>query len=371
MNEQFVALVCGVVEVNLEAVKKIVFSGDLLRIEDVAANRFKNPQLNNINWIHALFSDFLTSAFPNAEVEILTGDKGKENSIRWSVYDALQLPLETRSWAAIYRDTEVVSPMLANLLGDKYQNSVWVTFEAPPYLIDALNRLGATYIDFSIHPVRFLPDYYFGVRSNNADIQARLSALEFPDDIIYDFARLSKAKTIRSVRREVPAENVLFLGQMGADSSLITDGRMASVDDVTAALRTLTVMHDIVYYKAHPHFKQIDALKEVVQSIPKCQWIDINVYDALGLSAFSSFATLSSGSHNEAKYFGKQSKRFLSNPNLFDRATENSYTPIYSAYIARQFWQYLFGGQEFDHTVYFPNAFDGALKTSLNMKWGR
>lgn len=356
---------------NSETVKKIVFSGDLLRVEDGAANRFKSPQLNNINWIYTLFSDFLLELFPNATAEVMTGDKGKENSIRWSVYDALDLPLETASWAAVYRDTDVVASMLENILREEYSDSVWVTFEAPPYLIEALHRLNVTYIDFSIHPVRFLPDYYFGVRSNNAEIQSRLKGIEFPEDIIYDFARISKAKTIRAVRRDTVKDNVLFLGQMGADSSLITDGRMASLDDVAEALRTLTVMHEIVYYKAHPHNKQIDQLKAIVQSIPKAQWVDINIYDALALDAYESFATLSSGTHNEAKYFNKPSKRLLTTPNLFDGTSEIGYTSVYAAYMARDFWQYIFTGEAFDHTVYFPNTIELALKTSLNMKWGR
>jgi len=357
--------------VNLSDVKKIVFSGDILRIEDGSPNKFKNPQFNNINWINALFSKSIGDLIPGAEKEILLGDTGRENSIRWMIYDALQLPLETASWAAVYRDTDVVAKMLAGILGENYQNSFWVTFEAPPYLIAALNMLGATYVDFSIHPVRFLPDYYFGVRSNNPTISNRLSEIAFPESVIYDFARISTAKTVRSVRREAPKDSIVFLGQMGSDSSLIFDGRMASVDDISTSLRNLTVLHDVVYYKAHPHFKGIDSLKEVVLSIPRCQWIDINIYDAFGLDTFESFATLSSGSHNEAKYFNKTSRRFLNTPNLFDGSCDDGYTPIYAAYMDHSFWKFLATGQKFDHTVYFPRAVDLALKTSLNMKWGR
>lgn len=350
---------------------KVVFSGDILRVEDREENRFRNSQSVNIDWLHALFGDMVGSCFPNAKIERLYGDEGKEKSVRWTVFDSLQLPLETSSWAAVYRDKEIVPSLVCEALGETYRDSLWITFEAPPYLMSALEKLGATYIDFSIHPIRFLPDYFFGVRSNNPELAAKLKDIALPDEVPFDFARMSKARTVRVMRRNVPQDSIIFLGQMGTDSSLIVDGRMADIDDVTAALRQLTIMHDVVYYKAHPHFTNVDELKRVVEGIPKCQWLDINVYDALGYDRFGYFATLSSGTHVEAKYFNKSSKRFLKTPNLFDGSCEEGYTPIYAAYLDRKFWKYLFEGTSFDHTAFFPDAVELALRTTLNQKWGR
>lgn len=356
---------------SVEKIDNIVFSGDILRIENNDINRFKNPQAINIDWIRSLFEPLIGSICTNSCINTFYGEEGRENSVRWNVYDSLELPLDESSWTSIYRDTSVVSNIVADVIAKKFQNSLWVTFEAPPYLIEALKKLNITYIDFTIHPVRFLPDYFFGIRSNNIEINNRIKSIKLEDSLIKDFARISKSRTVRTFRKDVPKDSIIFLGQLLSDSSLIVENEMASIDTVIEELRKLTVIHDLVYYKAHPHLKNIDEMKKIVQGIPKCQWIDINIYDALGSNQFQYFATLSSGTHVEASYFDKNCRRLLNNPNLFDQDTDDNYTPVYSCYLMRDFWEFVITGKEFDYKSYFPDVTKEALKMTLNMKWGR
>lgn len=356
---------------NIQSIENIVFSGDILRIENNDINRFKNPQAINVDWIRNLFEPLISSIFTNANVISLYGDENREDSIRWIVYDSLDLPWDETSWSSIYRDEKIVSKIIEDYISENFLNSLWVTFEAPPYLISALSRAGITYIDFTIHPVRFLPDYFFGIRSNNLEINNKLRRIKLDDGVIRDFARISKSKTVRTFRKEVPKDSVLFIGQLASDASLVVDNRMPSIENIRDELRQLTLVHDIVYYKAHPHLKNIDVMKGVVKDIPNCEWLDINIYDALGSDQFNYFATMSSGTYVESGYFDKQCKRILNNPNLFDESVENSYVPVYACYLMNDFWNYIFLDGLLDHKSYFPDPINQALKTTLNMKWGR
>lgn len=167
--------------------------------------------------------------------------------------------------------------------------------------------------------------------------------------------------------------SALFLGQIEVDASLIYGGKMASIEDVENSLIELSMIYPKVYYKAHPHAKNLEVLKKSISKITKCQWFEMNVYDALAQNAFSLVATMSSGSAYEAQFFGKQVKYYLDVKQHFNYANPNKYEvyyPIYKDILNIGYWDWLFNDASFVFSPY-PDAFEGAIKYSSNMKWGR
>lgn len=353
---------------------RAVFVSDVLKIDDRSDNLYANPQRINVDWIHSLFGDIFYDVFGFKESNIVYGDEGGFESIRWSVYNRIGLPFCGDSWALLYEGKEFYD-VVEDVLKPYFKNvDVAFGFEIPPYLLKFFNNNGIDYIDFTIHPIRFLPDYVFGVRTNIESIQRKLNDSKISEQVFYDFARISKSRTVRVARSlNIVPNSAIFMGQIEVDSSLIQDGKVVTLEDVENSLIELTMAYPKVYYKAHPHNKSLKALKASVSKIRNCEWIDINAYDAFGINNFSLISSMSSGTLLEAKYFGCNTRAFLNNKNHFNYLNENSneiYYPICKDVLSKDYWEWLVNSRE---CVLSPclDAFEGAVKFSLNMKWGR
>lgn len=361
----------------LKGYGRLVFTSDLLKIDDRNADLFPNPQRINIEWLRRLLEPVLRDLSDSIEVQTVFGDEGGADAIRFKIFNRLGLPLESASWAALY-DGRAHTATVVDILGTTFRdNDLLIGFESPPYLLDFCQTRGISYIDFCIHPVRFLPDYMFALRTNVPIWYTKLERVRLPDDIIRDFARISAARTARVFRKPLPdGPLALFLGQIEIDASLITDGRVAGLEDVRDALRALATTHAHVFYKAHPHLKEQSAVKNMIKEIRGCDWIDVNLYDALARPEICTVGSLSSGGVIEARYFGREGRWLLKRLNFCDPEglkPPDIYHPVYAHPFDRDFWRYLLN-DEIDvnaFTPLYPRACDGAFKFTLNQKWGR
>lgn len=355
---------------------KILFTSDLLKVDDKLQDKYPNPQKVNIDWIYELFSPILKQIFNDSRFSKLYGNENGFDSIRWTIYNSLGLQFTSESWGLLYEgryESEIIKEILYKKLTEY---DLVIGFELPPYIVDALSLFGIKYIDFTNHPIRFLPDYMFGVRTNIKEVQEKLSLAIIPDDLIYRFAEISKARTTRILQnREKFGENsAIFMGQIEIDSSLICNGRIADLEDVENALISLTLNYEKVFYKAHPHLKKTEEVKNIIKKIRRCEYLEINAYDAMALDNFAVVASMSSGSLFEAKYFGRKTKYFLPPKDHFDINCNNKdiiYYPIYKSILNKNFWDWLFNDIPYNIDKDFPDPNEAALKFSLNMKWGR
>ena len=311
---------------------RIVITSDIFKIDDRNKDKYINPQRVNSDWLNVLISGLIADKTNVDTIDLIHGDEGGYESLRWKLYSQCELPLDSQSWASIYEGVdyyEVVEPIIK----EAFKNSLVLSFEASPCMIKAMSENNIPYLDFSIHPVRFLPDYMFGIRSNVFEWQKRIESKAVSESIFEDFARISKARTARLMRGKLPVEgSALFMGQIEIDSSLIANGVIATQEDIEDSLIELCALYPKVYYKRHPHSKIEAELKKMVSKIRNCEWIDVNVYDAFGCGRFDMIATMSSGSATEAKYFGIKSKWMLDRKDYFNIDLEiksEIYFPIY------------------------------------------
>jgi len=357
--------------------KRIIVTSDLYRVDDRVQDLVAPPAAINTKWIYEILG-VLAGNITSLPVVPLLEFAYPDPLSRVAVYRRLCREFSSAGWASIFDD--INDSTLEDQIAARFENSLVIAYELPPYLLRILQRHDIPYIDFFLHPVRFLPDYMFGARSNVRSIYDRIVETSVPDALISEFTRISAGRTARMHRSKEPfAGSVVFFGQIGVDSSLISDGQLASIDDVENALCELSADHPNIYYKPHPHVENAEVLKARFSKISNLKWVDWNSYDILAMRQLASVSSLSSGTLTEARYFDMPSKRFLpSRRNIPDQdwTVEQSfeaqvYYPVPPAIFREGYLSYLIGLHETAPPLELPDPCEGALKFSLAMKWGR
>lgn len=351
---------------------KILITQDFLRIEDGKKEIFQTPFKRNSKWMYSLVGSQIVKALKQ-EYEFLFGDEGGQKSLRWNIYSSLGLPFCSASWAHLYEVENKYLESVSGMVVSQFQDSLVVSFEMPESVLDIFTKNNIPYIDFSNHPVRFLPDYMFGIRTNVREWFMRINSLAIDEPTIYQFARMTQAKASRiTVFDNVDDVSVLFLGQMPIDSSLICSGSIATEETVREELLKASIKYPSVWYKPHPHNKTIGDIVNFCSSL-KIRIADFNIYDCFGCGKFVKVIGLSSGGIYEAKYFGLETERLLKKPYYFeDRSDETLfYVPIYKDCLKPEFWEHVLNSSDSVFKKSFLDPYEGAMKFSLQMKWGR
>jgi len=355
----------------------IVFTSDLLRVDDLLQERLPNLQRLNVEWMHALFAPLLASVTGRAS-RIFTAEEYPNPLARLSIYRRLQRDFSSAGWASLYGALD--DPALEEEIASRYAGALVVAYELPPYLESILRRHEIGFIDLTVHPVHYLPDYMCGVRSNIPAVSARLHATQVPPALFAEFARLAAALSVRAYRKNLPEPgSAVFLGQMAIDSSLIHRGKLHDAEDVELALMDLSARYPKVYYKAHPHRKDTEALKAFVASLPRCQWLEVNVYDLPARHEVELVASLSSGTLVEAGFFRRRTEPYIERGAKVDVGgapheevfARGQFVAAPPAIFGAPYWSYVLGLTEQPPELSLFDPWRDALRTALNMKWRR
>jgi hypothetical protein len=186
------------------------------------------------------------------------------------------------------------------------RDSFCVGYELPPFLTAVLDREGIPYLDVRIHPVRFLDDLLFAVRSPQPETQAALSGLAVAEAEVIATAGLREAMCRLVTESTLPHDTLLVLGQRPMDSSQIVDGQffdaMAHHDRIAA----LCARHRAVLLKPHPQEREhsllvtaAGAARNVVGATHD------NLYRLLSMPQVTAVLTVNSSAAHEAPYFGQ------------------------------------------------------------------
>lgn len=55
----------------LSGIKKIVFTSDILRVDDTSSNLMRNPQFKNIDWLYEIFNPIFSNIMNSQARKIL------------------------------------------------------------------------------------------------------------------------------------------------------------------------------------------------------------------------------------------------------------------------------------------------------------
>ncbi|MDR1461498.1 MAG: hypothetical protein LBI78_07630 [Campylobacteraceae bacterium] len=357
---------------NNFSIERVIFTNDFLRIYENQSNIFTNPFKNNVHWLEKICGIPILKSLQIKQYSLFFGDENGAKSLRWKIYNSLELPFSTEAWAFVYEDIEL-NTSLMNEIQTTFENALIISFEIAPSIIKIFTKLHIPFIDFAIHPVRFLEDYVFAIRTNVKEWEKRIAKHHLDDFLCREKARMYMAKSSRlQVFNNVPQGSVFFVGQTNQDSSLIANKIMTSLDEVKMHLESISKAYPCVHYKAHPHNKDTKEILSFLASLKKVEVVNYNIYDVLGSGAYCKIFSISSGTLLEANYFDLETHRLSPAFNSYDINTyqsSKSYFGLLTVPILKQFWDYLFYDKKFSNP-YVLNPYKEAFSKTLTSTWG-
>ncbi|BAR99103.1 hypothetical protein BV133_1510 [Blastochloris viridis] len=224
-----------------------------------------------------------------------------------AIYDALGLPLDRAGWVELLRRPMLPDAIERELL-DLFDADLVVGYEIPDHLLRILSRAGIAVVDVILHPVRFLDDVVFALRTNRADIHALLAQHAVAREAIALQAGLIRSKAAW-MRPPLPLRPgaALVLGQVGDDRAAIdtATGRNRSLADHAGRLLELCADSSMVLFKPHPYDPAQSDTGITLRRLQAVQWTNANFYHLIAQPEIDVVCALNSSGLVEAEYFGK------------------------------------------------------------------
>lgn len=355
------------------SIDKIIITGDMLRPSNDGSG---NNQIININWLYHLLRFPLAQSTP-VSIEVLNWEN-KHNAFDGKKFYALNNQQSMpEDWIKLYHSKNYSKASL-EYMKNYFGNALVIGFELPEVFMTMFDELNITYIDFIIHPVRYLDDILFGVRTNNEIIFKKLKPHYLHSQIFSIYAGIHTA-TVNRMPKKIRLEkgSALFTGQVEVDKSLIKEGKILSLLDFQHEFTEITKRYKNVYFKKHPYAEGNYEVDSFLRGFKNVAFIDENFYYLLGQEEIEAVYSISSSTVLEAKFWGKKSDYFYKNPFtllLDDDQNFNSsaYITIYDKFLLPSFWSEVLSDvietRSMPH-IELPSK-PNRLRNSLQNYWG-
>jgi hypothetical protein len=211
----------------------------------------------------------------------------------------------TDAWVAAFSAPET-REIVAQASAPLRHFELVIGFELSPNQIRALCSEGIPFLDVSIDPIRFGPDIFFRMRTNDDALLQMLDAHEIGLETLRPYASLLRSKVGRSLRQpDAHAPAILFAGQTDVDASLISGARLARAACYTAELRQALAQGQQLLLKPHPGGQAHQDILGLGAAFPAARLINDNIYALLCAPWIERVITLSSSVAQEAELFDK------------------------------------------------------------------
>jgi hypothetical protein len=327
-----------------KAINRIIFTGDFLRPADigVVSNHgqpdFRPSQTENITWFHRMFRRKLADA-TGLPVEVKMWGSGIDTP---ALYGLLDIRNDVTGWVEAFSASDFPEELIY-LFEDIFEGSLVIAFELADCVKRILTFLGIPFVDLNIHPVRFLPDVFFAVHTNNRSVFEAMKAYHTASLVFYDWADLLSANATKLPRPGLPPDARLLVGQTNVDRSLIVDGRLRNFASYSPELRMLVGGKSPVYFKPHPYNPTAFGLLECGLPFGTLRWTSANVYALMAAEELDHVIGISSSVLAEARFFGKKSTALAKLPVDFPDearlAEPGQHFSIYDACFDADFWR--------------------------------
>lgn len=321
----------------MNTVRRIVVTGDIFRVSQ--GNNGPGVQRCNIEWLYQLIRPSL-EMLANLPVQPLYYIGGP-SCLATRLYKAKGLELSFESWVSLY-ESQPSHRDLA-IFDEQLGDALIIGYELPEFTRKALDSLDIPYLDFTIHPVRFMDDLIFGVRSNVGGLAEALQEWVVREDEIRVHAGLARATLVRLP--PVPQckgveDAALFCGQTTDDKVLIRNGRLLQAEDFMPQLAEICSRHERVFVKPHPLARSNPVILTLTRLFPNTEVVDANFYHLLAHDAITYVYSITSSTSVEAAYFDKQGRHLSHYPYVFTDFTAGggAYLTIDSEIYSQKFW---------------------------------
>lgn len=357
--------------------RELVVTGDVFRPFDVG-ERWESATWKNIRWLDGIVGT--AARLAGFEVRSVAWDEalplGRGFVDTPALYAALGLPVSTRSWAELITRPALPESVEA-MLRDLYAGAdLVVGYELPDHLLRILGAAGVAVIDVILHPVRFLDDAVFALRTNRADIHARLLRHALPADLPVLQAGLIRSKAAwMTPPLPLRPGAALVLGQVAEDRAAVdpATGRFVGLADHADTILDLAVRSSMLLFKPHPYDRPGSAAQRMMRRLGAVQWTDANVYHLLAQPEIETVCAVNSSALVEAELFGKRVVRLAPSLYRFGDAApvDGGYgeaVPQDGAWCEPDFWRAQRSGNEGAGRLLPQRA--NRLRRSLNADWG-
>ncbi|MBS1004635.1 hypothetical protein [Acetobacter thailandicus] len=216
------------------------------------------------------------------------------------------------SWSAGY---EKIDEDFAACLQEVIGNNVLIAgYELTPGLINFFDENGIPWVDIRISPIRFLPDLLIAVRTSLpyaqnelADYSIRSSEIRNVSGQLLAAARYREHCKLMQYNDDTTKFPVTYvIGQTPYDASLIRDGHFIRLSDYEDQLTNLLRNKEVIYlpHPSAPAWHQEADCEFLSRITEKFCVSEITLYDAFCSAGDPQFIGLSSGSLQEAAFFG-------------------------------------------------------------------
>lgn len=317
-------------------IERILITGDILRVTQDG----RPTQTVNINWLYNLIRPSL-EMLSNLPVSALTF-KGKGNCLAAEVYSINRLPVQLSSWVKLFNKRPNARELA--LLYQAFESSLVIGFELPEMLKMGLEELDIPYVDFTIHPVRFMDDLIFGLRTNIPGLEDGLRDWVVYDEEMHVAAGVALASLSRLPRINEceDTDNIgLFACQTNDDKVLIKGGALTKAEDYLDEFAEMSSRHSKILVKPHPYAPQNNVVLALTRLFPNTEVIDANFYHLLSHEKISHVYSLTSSTSIEAAYFGKVGVHLGDYPYAFSdqNGIGGHYLTIRPEIYVPKFWQ--------------------------------
>jgi len=314
--------------VSIGSIKKIIITGDILRPEP-RSNKLGN-QDPNINWFYHLFAFFIKKITSDIPVYKLSSTIKRKTMFDVELFYQLNgLEPSIESWVKLFY-TSKVRKEAEEYFFEFFNNSLVIGYELPKIFIYLMQKLDINYIEFIIHPARFLDDIFFGVKSNDKSVNEKLAGFSLGEDNIYAMAHIHKAALARFKDKGIEKNSALLVGQTKVDRSLIEKGKILSLFDYKGEINKIRETYRTIYFKPHPYASNNNEIIKYLKTI-KVKIINENIYYLICQDNIKSIYAISSSVIEESKYFGL-------NACCFKQDVEYPYFRIFNQYFGSRFW---------------------------------
>lgn len=267
------------------------------------------PHLDhNLRWLEGFCR---TLAGPDWDVRVL-GTREDRICDAAPLAEALGYPSTPEGWAAA-RCAPCAAGYAAGLQSFVTADFV-LGFGLPPLLMNMLMDRGTPFLDLEIDGIRFAPDLFPNVSTDDQELAAGLSQL-----VVTEAATIPTLSAVLArERRKAPtggffpgARAGLFVGQVPHDAAVIADGKFVSPAHVIARITELANMIDVLLIRPHPHWNSIDHLLPILDAVPKAILTYQPSYALLADPSVTDVIALSSSLLTEARLAGKRTHQLM------------------------------------------------------------
>lgn len=324
----------------MNKIDRIVVTGDVLRQRRTSGS----SQNTNIEWLFHQVRPALTllTDLPVSSL-LFTGDA---DCLGTQIYRSNRLPVAYDSWVRLFNRTPASREL--GLIWSRLDGALVVGFELPEILRRGLDLVQIPYVDFTVHPVRFLDDLVFGLRSNIPDLAAHLQPHVLREAEIAIGAGQARSTLCKLPRLPLCVDGEclgLFAGQTADDKVLIEGDRFLGSDDFLDQFAELSAAHETLLVKPHPLVQQSSTALTLSRLFPNVALVDANFYHLLSHEAITDVYSITSSTSIEARYFDKRGIHLHTYPYEFteDSAADGRYLSIHPDFFLPDFWSSVLG----------------------------